>query len=85
MKHAGEDALGAIEPVLAELRQLAGVRERKRGVFYRRSAAFVHFHEDPAGIFADVRSGGEWTRLPVNTQGERDRFLRLVKESIAKR
>ena len=26
-----------------------GLAERSRGVFYRRSRAFLHFHEDPAG------------------------------------
>jgi hypothetical protein len=81
MKHAGDLALDTIEPMLSELRRLEGIRERKRGVFYRRSSAFIHFHEDPAGMFADVRRGdGEWLRLPVNTSSERRRFVRLSKE-----
>jgi hypothetical protein len=83
MKHAGEAALGTIEPILGEIRRLEGVHERKPGIFYRKSDAFVHFHEDPAGIFADVRRGREWMRLPVNTAGERRKLVRLVREIVA--
>lgn len=79
MKHAGEAALKAIEPMLMELRQLEGIRERKPGIFYAKSSAFVHFHEDPAGIFVDLRRDGEWLRLPVNTSPERRRLLGLVR------
>jgi hypothetical protein len=82
MKHAGEAALAAIEPILMELRRLEGIRERKPGVFYMKSSAFIHFHEDPAGIFADVRRDPEWLRLPVNTSSERRQLVRLVREIL---
>jgi hypothetical protein len=78
MKHAGAAVLDAIEPMLVKLRQLEGVTERKPGIFYRKSTAFIHFHEDPAGTFADVRKGREWLRLPVNTSAERQRLVRLA-------
>jgi hypothetical protein len=80
VKHARDAALDSIEPVLMELRQLSDVHEKKRGVFYKKSTAFIHFHEDPAGIFADLRRGSEWLRLPVNTAADRRRLLRLAKE-----
>jgi hypothetical protein len=82
MKHASEAALDSIQPVLFELRQLEGMRERRPGIFYRKSSAFIHFHEDPAGIFADVSRDREWLRLPVNTASERRHFVRLVKELL---
>jgi hypothetical protein len=82
MKHAGDAALDSIEPLLSELRQFPGIRERKRGVFYRKSEAFIHFHEDPAGIFADVRREREWSRLPVHTRGGREAVLRVVREAL---
>ena len=72
-----------MQPMLILLRQLESIRERKPGVFYQKSSAFIHFHEDPAGIFADVRKDGEWLRLPVNTSPERRRFVQLVREILA--
>ncbi|HVA78722.1 MAG TPA: hypothetical protein VNF27_12535 [Candidatus Binataceae bacterium] len=70
MKHAGPKALDQIEPLLAKLRKLSGLKEKTRGVFYRGSAAFLHFHEDPAGMFADLKISEEFERLPVNTRAE---------------
>jgi len=55
MTHARSAVLDALEPVLAKIRAIDGLRERSRGVFYRGSVAFLHFHEDPAGIFADLK------------------------------
>lgn len=56
MKHAGEATLDALEPLLGELRLLPRLKEKKRGTFYVGSKAFLHFHEDPAGPFADLKT-----------------------------
>ena len=53
MKHASTATLRRIGSLLAELRALPGLREKSAGAFYRGGSAFLHFHEDPAGIFAD--------------------------------
>ena len=68
MKHATAAALDQLEPVLAEIRTLGGLREKSRGVFYFKSKAFLHFHEDPKGLFADVRdaSGRDFERFCVS-------------------
>ncbi len=79
MKHAGSDALDKLEPILAELRKIGGLRERKRGTFYRGSSAFLHFHEDPAGFFADMKEGDDFIRLPVNNHRE---IAELVRHAI---
>jgi hypothetical protein len=79
MKHAGDAALAALEDVLRGLRALEGLTEKKRGAFYRKSSAFLHFHEDPAGLFADVHDGTDWKRFPLNTVAERKRFLQRVR------
>jgi hypothetical protein len=65
MKHAGVAALADIAGLLAQLRALPGMVEKKPGIFYRRGQAFLHFHEDPAGMFMDVRVGGDWARFAV--------------------
>jgi hypothetical protein len=75
MKHARPEALDQLEPVLAELRKLEGLRERKRGAFYRGSSAFLHFHEDPAGFFADLKVADDFVRFPVNNGAEVERLL----------
>lgn len=82
MRHATMVALDALDDVIAELRTIDGLSERKRGVFYRRSSAFLHFHEDPAGFFADLRVGPEWVRLPVNSAGERRRLVAAVRREL---
>jgi len=79
MKHADDTTLDAIEHMLVQLRRFDGIREKKRGLFYRKSQAFLHFHDDPRGIFADVRSDTGWLRHRVSTRAERRRFLQLVK------
>jgi hypothetical protein len=85
MKHAGAEALDALEPLLSEVRRAASLIERKRGIFYRKSKAFLHFHEDPAGMFADVKlsDDGDYTRLRVSTAAERKAFLAAVKKALA--
>jgi hypothetical protein len=67
MKHAGGAALDQLEPLLSELRSLPGLKERSRGVFYRKGRAFLHFHEDPTGLFADIRAaaGDDFDRFDV--------------------
>lgn len=78
MKHAGAATLARIEPLLMRLRSIEGLVERRPGVFYLRGRAFLHFHEDPAGVFADVRLDGvEFRRLAV-TPGEFEPFARRV-------
>lgn len=80
MKHAGEQALDRLEPLIAELRTLRGMIEKKRGVFYRKSKAFLHFHEDPAGLFADLRTaeGVEFERYDVSLPAARQALIAIV-------
>lgn len=84
MKHAGPEAIAALAPLLKELRTLPGLTERKPGTFYRGSRAFLHFHEDPAGMFADVRlkSDGDFERLRVSTAAERKRLISLARKAL---
>ena len=79
MRHARGDALDDLEPLLAQLRAIDGLREKSRGVFYRGSVAWLHFHEDPAGLFADVKVDGTFQRLPVNTAAERKRLVQAAR------
>ena len=79
MKHAGAAALDTIESMLVAARAVVGLTERSRGIFYRRAIAFLHFHEDPAGMFADLKFANGWRRSRVSTASERRRFLAALR------
>lgn len=84
MKHAGSAALDALEPLLARVRALPGLKEKARGTFYLKSRAFLHFHEDLAGLFADVRfEGDDFTRLRVSTPEEQQELMRALTNALA--
>jgi hypothetical protein len=83
VRHARAEALDELEPFLERLRAVPGLVEKKRGVFYVRSKAFLHFHEDPSGLHADVRLGPEFTRVRAETAEERDALLARIQEAQA--
>jgi hypothetical protein len=85
MKHATAAALDQLEPLLQRVRALERLKERSRGVFYRSSQAFLHFHEDPAGLFADVRFASDWERSRVNLKSEQAALIRKIKSSLSPR
>ena len=78
VKHAGAAALGVLSDLLEMLRTRTALVEKRPGIFYLKGKAFLHFHEDRAGLFADVRDGGDWHRLPADSAGERAEILALV-------
>ena len=80
MKHASEKALDSLEGLLKRIRQTKLLKEKKKGIFYKKSQAFLHFHEDPKGLFADLRGKNKWKRFPVNTNREKEFFLKKVLE-----
>jgi hypothetical protein len=56
VRHARDEDLDRIEPLLARVRQAGAgmLKEKKRGCFYFKSKGVLHFHEDPKGMFADI-------------------------------
>lgn len=83
MKHATEESLTRIRGFLDQVRTVPGLKETKPGVFYRKSRAFLHFHEDPAGLFADVRlSGTDFARFPVTTRAQQRAVLAAIRKAV---
>ncbi len=82
MKHAGRGALQGLSALLDEIRKRPGLKEKKLGIFYLKSKAFLHFHEDPAGMFADLTIGDGFERFPVNTKAEWRAFLRALDREL---
>jgi len=82
MKHAGDQAVDALAPLLVRIRQIDGMQERKHGIFYWRASAFLHFHEDPAGFFGDMKVAGDFRRFPLNTSAERAAFVAAARATV---
>jgi hypothetical protein len=79
VKHATAAALTQLEPVLAQVRLFPGLKEKKGGTFYLRGSAFLHFHEEPAGLFADAKLDGKtFTRFAVNSKAEQRALLDAI-------
>ena len=83
MKHAGPATLARIVSLLEELRARAVLREVRPGVFYLKSRAFLHFHDDPSGVFADIRLADEFVRLPVTSTSEQSDLLGRIDECLS--
>lgn len=75
IRHLSGDDLDRLEELLVRLRALDGLREKKRGVFYRGSSACLHFHADGDDLLADLRGAKDWLRYRVTTAGERRAFV----------
>ena len=83
MRHATQEDLDRLAALLAELRRLPQLRERKRGYFSRGSRAFLHFHEDAGDLYADVKLDGAFQRMRVTSPGEQADFLAQVGRAVA--
>ena len=82
MKHASSTTLAGISALLDQIRLRAGIKEKKLGIFYRKSKSFLHFHEDPAGLFADLSVGAEFARYPVNTKKECGVLIQAINRTL---
>jgi hypothetical protein len=83
MKHAGSVCLEELNALLSEVRGLGVLVEKKPGIFYSKGRAYLHFHEDPAGVFADARvDGSEFTRYAVNSEVEKKKFMEVLRAAL---
>ena len=83
MKHAGAATLARISALLDALRARSVLCEMRPGVFYLNSRAFLHFHDDPTGVFADVRLADEFVRLPVTSSSEQSDLLERIDHCLS--
>ena len=67
-----------MEPLLKEVGKSKNLVEKNSGVFYNGPQAYLHFHEDSDGIFADVKKEGKWIRLKVPARKDWKRFSRKL-------
>ena len=82
MKHANATALHGLSDLLQQIRLRKGIKEKKLGIFYRNSKSFLHFHDDPAGLFADLSVGADFDRYPVNSKAEWKTLLTAIDRAL---
>ena len=80
MRHARDQDLDRIDDLLVQVRTLPGLKEKKRGVFYRKSRGFLHFHEDPKGMFADLSDPDE--RIDVTEAAGQARLMQAARQRL---
>jgi hypothetical protein len=78
VKRAGPEAIAKLETLPEGVRKHGTLVERKPGIFYRGTKAFLHFHEDAEGLFADLKVGDSFERLRVSLRAEQGELLKRV-------
>jgi len=68
MRHATQEDLDQLEVLLAELRKLPQLRERRRGY--------------AGDYYVDVKLDSNFQRMKVTSRSDQDLFLTLVKEAL---
>lgn len=89
MRHASSDDLKTIESLLVRLDDLVfahkALKSPKRGIYYLKSKAFLHFHEDDGGIYADVRLDGmTFDRFDVSAKALQNDLVDKVEGMLTK-
>jgi hypothetical protein len=83
MKHADHNTLAQLSPLLEQIRcRVPPLKEKGEGKFYFKSTALLHFHDDPTGIFADLKVNGDWKRYPVNNAQEYATLLDALNQQL---
>ena len=85
MRHITPGRLRQVEFLVEGVRRCDGLTERKPGTFYRRSSAFLHFHEHGDDqVFADCKlNGTTFERFDVSTKRQQEALLRKIHKALA--
>ncbi len=86
MAHADAKALEPHLPLLRQLREVKGVKEKQPGIFYLRSSAFLHFHDDKGVLSVDLKKpgGSGFDRFAIATPAERRKLVDEAKLRAAR-
>ena len=75
--------LDAIAPLLEVLRAHPALSEVRPTEFQIDGRDFLHFHEEPGGVVADVRLAEGRVSLPVSSGAEQGELLERIDESLS--
>jgi hypothetical protein len=86
MAHASPEALKSLLPLLRQLREIKGLTEKQPGIFYLRSNAFLHFHDDQGTLYADLKKAGGmgFERYALDTPSQQRKLVDDAKRRAAK-
>jgi hypothetical protein len=83
LQHATNSTLDRIETFLENVRKsLPMLIEKKRGVFYLKSRAFMHFHEEGGAVYCDTSCSGEWSRTEITSKCKQQELLERLKKEL---
>ena len=80
MKHATAETIARIEPLLKRLRNIDALKERKPGIYYFKSSAFLHFHEEGDQVFKFEPP--DFKRLPATTRDQQYELIKLIRDIV---
>lgn len=75
--------LDRISPLLDVLRANAALSEVHPTAFHLNGRDFVHFHDEPGGVVADVRLARGFVRMPVSTASGQVELLDRIDECLS--
>jgi hypothetical protein len=77
MARADADALRTLLPLLRQLREIKGLKEKQPGIFYARNDAFIHFHDEGGVLHADLKKAGGsgFDRFALATPAEQRKLV----------
>ncbi len=83
MSRAGSTAPPELQAILGELRAYESLTERSPGAFDLGRRHFLHFHETPDGIVADVFLSRGRVRMPATSSAEQAELMAVVDEAVS--
>jgi len=84
--HTKPEALADLRVELQLIRSLTGITERSPGVFYWKSTAFLHFHDQDGKRWADVKSAAGWKHVAIDfvaTAQDKADFIAETRQAYA--
>ncbi|MBC7474564.1 MAG: hypothetical protein H7263_09760 [Candidatus Sericytochromatia bacterium] len=78
MKHAQENILDKFVIKINKIRDLTDLKEKKKGIFYKKSSAFLHFHQDNNLLFVDLKIEKKLVRFKTEENREWALLLKQI-------
>ncbi len=81
--HATEKQLEKEKRFLKEIRKIPELKEKKKGVFYIKNSAFLHFHFFDGKLFFDLKKGKKWQRIKIpKTKPETTEKINIIEKVV---